>query len=273
MSANRVHAVMAAGIDDPRLLAQWRREPALLRAYGVDPEDLDLNALWKFAGLTAKVRHNGLREDLPLTFRLLNVAGLEIEVFSSYASYIASQGGHYADSVEARAEALLSFLEQWLDFKQHAHALLWDLMRHETALSRLSRSAAAAQAFPAAESGPARASSKPRIRGEIILQEFSFDPRLLGAILQEKIPRLETAERGTFHFCYWRGKAAVEIYILPLDALTFYLLSLADGERTAAELVRIMGGGARLQKGVLRALSDLATIGMLNFAPASGLDS
>jgi len=68
MTASRVHAVIAAGLENPQLLERWQREPDLLRKCGVDPDKLDLNALWKFAGLTAKVRHAGqLRPRLPLT--------------------------------------------------------------------------------------------------------------------------------------------------------------------------------------------------------------
>ena len=74
MIASRVHAIVAAGLENPELLARWKREPESLRAYGVDPAAFDLDAIWKFAGLTAKVKHNGLRFDLPLTFRRIREA-------------------------------------------------------------------------------------------------------------------------------------------------------------------------------------------------------
>jgi hypothetical protein len=268
MIASRVHAVIAAGLENPQLLTLWRREPNQLLSYGVELAELDLNALWKFAGLTAKVRHNGLRTDLPLTFRLLNVAGLEIEVFASYASFAAAEGRRYADSPEERAQDLLSFLGHWLDFDKREHALLWDLIRYELALTRLSRTAAPISNLrsgePLAQRQP-RAQSLPRVCGEIILREMSCDPRLVGAKLQEKSPRLEEVSIGTFHFCYWRRDAIAEIHILQIDELAFYLLSFADGKRSAANLSRLLGGSRRPSKGFLKALAGLAAVGIIAF--------
>ena len=174
MNASRIHAVIAAGLDNPQLLARWRREPELLRDCGVDPREFDLEALWKFAGLTAKVRHNGLRAELPLTFRLMNVAELEIEVFASYASFHASEGGQrYANNVESRTQYLLAFLERWLDFERREHALVWDMIRYELALTRLSKLAVDIPS-PVDESPAqpvARAASVPSLRGEVILSD------------------------------------------------------------------------------------------------------
>src|ERR1051325_1267801 len=135
MIAGQVHAVIAAGLKEPGLLARWKQEPETLRECGVDPDAIDLEALWKFAGLTTKVKHNGLRADLPLTFRLLNIAGLEIEIFGAYAAFHA--GKSFGPTVQERIDELSYFLEQWLDFDKREHALLWDLIRHEAALARL----------------------------------------------------------------------------------------------------------------------------------------
>ena len=135
MNASQVHAVIAAVLKKPGLLARWKQEPDILRECGVDPDLIDIDALWKFAGLTTKVRHNGLRADIPLTFRLLNVAGLEIDVFGAYSTFHADRS--FGPTVQARSDDLLLFLEQWLDFDKREHALLWDLIRHELALARL----------------------------------------------------------------------------------------------------------------------------------------
>src|SRR5215470_2056585 len=270
MTASRVHAVIAAGLENPHLLARWRDEPDLLRNCGVDPNDLDLDALRKFAGLATKVRHNGLREDLPQTFRLLNVAGLEIDVFAAYASFCASEGRRYADTAEARAQDLLSFLEHWLDFDILTHALLWDVIRYELALTRLSR-LAASPALPSGETmarRATRATSAPRVCGDIILHEMRCDPRAVMAALQEKSPRLTETPLGTFYFGYWRRSAAAEIHILQLDALGFYLVSLADGKRSPADISRMLCGNRRPARGFLKAFGELATIGILAFDPA-----
>lgn len=266
MNARRVHAVIAAGVENPELLALWQREPELLRNSGVDPDKLDLSALWKFAGLTAKVRHNGLRADLPLTFRLMNVAGLEIDVFASYASFRASEGGRYADTTDGRTQDLLIFLEHWFDSDRREHVLLWDLIRHELALTRLSRKSQRPLDPDAARqvlSNTPRATSVPRLCGDVILHVMRSDPRVVGMALRDKAPRLDEAPLGTFHFCYWRKRGGAEIHIIQLDELGYYLLSLSDGKRSAADLSRLTGGSGRPAGGFLRALGELADFGIL----------
>ena len=143
MTAARLHAVVSAGIANPALIARWRSDPELLRGHGIEPSTLDLDALWKFAALTVKVRHNALRDELPATFRLMNVAGLEIELFTAYAIDIATRHARFAPTAEGRTLDLLVFLEGWIDRDNWNHILLWDLIRHERAMGRLARTSPA----------------------------------------------------------------------------------------------------------------------------------
>ena len=57
----RLHALVSAGIENPALIARWRADPELLRGHGIEPSMVDLESLWRFAGLTVKVRHHALR--------------------------------------------------------------------------------------------------------------------------------------------------------------------------------------------------------------------
>ena len=70
MNARRVHAVLAAGVENPTLISEWRAEPARLVRLGIDPECLDLDALWKFSGLTIKVRHKTVVLGLNITSKI-----------------------------------------------------------------------------------------------------------------------------------------------------------------------------------------------------------
>jgi hypothetical protein len=78
-------------------------------------------------------------------------------------------------------------------------------------------------------------------------------------------PRLDEVSLGVFHFCYWRRCEASEIHILQLDELGVYLLSLVDGKLSTAALSRLIGGSSRPAKGLLKALGELAAIGILAF--------
>jgi hypothetical protein len=266
MKANKVHAVIAAGLQSPALISLWREDPNQLRKCGVEPESFDFDALQKFAGLTTKVRHNGLRLDLPLTFRLLNVAGLEIELFSAYATFRAASGRGYADTTAGRAEDLLHFMEHWLDFDRREHVLLWDIMRHELALMNLT-SLNPTLSWPKLSSATKipRPADVPHIRGTIILNEMRSDPRVVGAVLQEKVPRLNEVEFGTFNFCYWREESAAAINFLHLDELGFCLLTLIDGATATATLSRTITGENKTSRGIVNALGELAELGIIDF--------
>jgi hypothetical protein len=267
MSARQIHTILAAGVDNPALIARWRAEPELLRGHGVEPSQVDLDALWRFAGLTVKVRHHALREELPASFRLMNLAGLEIELFASYASERAAQGAKLAPTTEGRALDLLGFLEGWLDRDNTAHALLWDLIRHERALGRLARTAPAVGSSPDLRRGepptPPAVDVVPRIRGEIVQHEMTSDPQAVARALDDRTLDLAAIPRTESRACYWRTDAGPEVAILQLGELAFGALALVDGKRTAAEIYRALGGGRRPPSSFLAILGELQTIGLV----------
>jgi len=264
MTAKQVHAVLAAGVEHPDLITHWQSEPQALRSHGLEPEAIDLAALRKFAGLTVKVRHNGLRADLPMTFRLMNVAGLEIEVFASYAAFRAEQGERFAATTEARTYDLIAFLEHWLDRGRREHVLLWDLIRHEWALARLAR-VSPPTPEPAAGTARPTGSAVPYVRGHIVLHEMVCDPRVVVDVLRQSNPALDQVPLQPQRFCYWRPEAASAVHILQLDEFGYYALSLVDGNRSVSALAQAMGCGRRPTRGFLQLLSELAGIEILAF--------
>jgi hypothetical protein len=263
MNARRVHAVLAAGIERPDLIAAWLDDPQRLRQHGMDPESVDLAALRKFAGLTLKVRHNGLREDWPLTFRLMSVAGLEIEVFTAYALFLASRRSPCAPTAQTRAHDLIAFLAQWLDRSRTDHSMLWDLVRHEEAMARFAASAGAEPHESALRPTPT-AASIPCIRGEVILHEMCCDPRSVAAALRQSTPPLEQVSLSEHRFCYWRP-ATGDVRMVEVDAFGYYVLGLVDGRRSVADLSRALGAGRRPGRPFLRLLSQLGAAGILQF--------
>lgn len=267
MMARRVHNVLAAGLENPALIARWRSDPELLRGHGVEPAQVDLEALWKFAGLTVKLRHHTLRDELPGAFRLMTIAGIDIELFAAYAIDRATRRAKLAPTADGRALDLLGFLEGWIDRDIAAHALLWDLIRHERALGQLVRAGLAAGSSPNLRAvDPATSPSPhvvPRIRGAIALHEMTSDPRVVAAAITGAAPDLAAIPRTRFLVCYWRAGDGPRVEIVQLDELGFFALSLVDGVRTAAEIYRGLGGGRRPSARFLEVLGELQTIGIV----------
>ena len=259
MTARQVHAVIAAGVEDPSLLARWLDEPERLRRQGVDPAAFDLIALRKFAGMTVKVRHNGLRHDLPLTFRLLNVTGQEIEV--GLRRLRAADGAGDAPTTEGRTRDFMNFLEAWLDRGRPEHVMLWDLIRHEHALAQVRR---ASPAQSSAKSVATSAAAVPHVCGAIVLYEMKCDPRAVAAALHESRPPFGDIAFETRYVCYWNA-GGDGIRVIDLDAFGYCALSLVDGARSVADLSEAMGGKRRPSRAFLRLLGQLGQAGVIRY--------
>jgi hypothetical protein len=259
VSLARVHAVMAAGVDQPQLLEQWMADSAQLRALGVEPDGFDLPALAKFAGLGVKVRHNPLRPMFPLGFRLMSVAAIEIDLFSAYALQRSREGRAFAVDMAQRARDLVAFVGGWHDPAIRAQTLLWDALRYELAVAQLREPQPATIAMPVA-------SRAPRIRGDIALHELQSDPRVLAEVLHASAPDLDDVPLQPQAFCFWRAPdndPAGDTAVIAVDALGHHLLSRIDGRRSAAALARELGGGRDAERAVSIGLDSLAAIGIL----------
>ncbi len=260
----RVHAVLASGVEHPRLLEQWRQQPETLRELGIEPDTLDLAALGKFAGLSVKVRHNPLRPMMPLTFRLMSVAAIEIDIFAAYAAFRSRQGLRYAGAMPARARDLIEFLGGWLNLGDHTHALLWDAIRYEDAVARLGVwYESSARDVEPSNLEPSDVASAPRVRGDILLQELQSDPRSLADALFASVPDLDQVPLQPQYRCFWRAPDGDDAAVVVLDAFGYYLLSLLDGRRSIAVLARRLGGGSGMTGAVRDALQTFAMLGIV----------
>jgi hypothetical protein len=298
MSLARVHAVLAAGVEHPRLLEHWRETPNDLRALGIEPDTLDLDALGKFAGLSVKVRHNPLRALLPLSFRLMSVAALEIAVFSAYAAQRSRRGLGYAPTMPERAHDLLDFIGEWHDPNDHIQSLLWDAMRYEYALAQLgpwfveaSVEDAASDRVPE-DSAPKHCASKqraskhraakheaskhqaskhrdaPSLRGESVLLELQSNPNDVARVLHASTPDLTQIDQDSVCLCVWRAPESSNVAVLALDEFGLALLAEIDGVRTPQALARRLGGGRGAAAAVREALRSLAEIGIAEIGTA-----
>lgn len=266
VTARQVHAVIAAGVENPRLIEVWQRQPELLRQVGVDPDSLDFTALRKFAGLSTKVRHNGLRQYLPLSFRLMSVTTIEIEVFASYSVHCSLIGRTLAATPLRRADDLIDFLGQWLDLADRNQRVLWDIIRHEYALSVLAtRALPPMHAWTHVSLLSPDATSIPSICGQLLLRELSCDPREVSEVLRQRTPPLETITLKQSYIGYWASDASAEVNVLYLDEYSQCILERVDGELSAAQLCEHILGSQELTAQFVSALAQLAGMGLLRF--------
>lgn len=264
MNARRIHAVLAAGVQNPDRIARWQKDPQSLLRLGVPSGALDLDALRKFSGLTVKVRHNGVRQRLPLTFRLMSFTGLDIEIFAAYGAFMAERQQAFASDPERRTQDLMDFLAQWLRPDRVEHALLWDMARHERALAILGRPEMPPHLGADADAHAHPPSHRPSIRGAVQLHEMQSDPIAIAPLLFEPNPRISEVKLAARFFAYWKPGVDQELQILELDAFGFYLLSFARDARSLSDLSQKLGGSRRPSAAFRRCATRLADVGIFS---------
>jgi hypothetical protein len=268
LSARQIHALIAAGLGNPGLLDLWRRDPATLSRAGIEPLDIDLEALRRFSGLATKVRHPDLRDTLPLTFRSLECAGLEIDAFAGYTAIATTLRRVKTTTLSDKVSAFVTFLESWLDVDDPDHLLIEHISRHEAALARLKHQITIGGTAIEGGGGWPTAQTIVRICGTLILCEFALDPCRASEMVPPGVKALPRLPRKRFRLGYWWNGRTPEIQIIELDELGFRLLSLADGYRSVeAVAALLLGTGIAVPPaslfGPLKQLADLKVVAMI----------
>ena len=236
------HTIVAAALVDAQRLQDWRAHPLLLAELGIEPSTLDLDALAGFVGLAEMIRHNQCRADLQLTFRLLFLAGLEIEFFRDYAPRSLARRRQGLKSTADRLAGLLEFVTEWASCGDPVRLLIRDVLQHEYIVATVR----AAENVPTAEAatGAPGPQAIPRPRGYLSVQRTSCDPRQVAAVLRDRDPELSRIVRGSRTFAY-HSEAPTSLRMLELDPGVGALIQAADGQTTLEGIgMRLLGDAA-----------------------------
>lgn len=261
--APRVHAALAAAMANPALLEDWRNDPAALQDIGIDKGQTNLAQIRNFIGLVTKVRHNDLRTNLPLTFKLLDRAGLSISFFADYADKAVVLRAAGRPTPAAKNEALRTALGAWLDLADPVHSLIWDMLRHEQSILSLRQDGQpASPGFP-----PARLGSGTILHhnGLVFHHEMTCHPSDVEAIMRRREARFEDIPRQRALYAYFADRQSGRIRISDVDEITSVMLDLADGTRSIGDMAATLrAAGVKLQARQLVALAgELIESGML----------
>ena len=261
MNARRVHAVLAAGVENPTLITAWRVEPARLTRLGVNPAAFDLDALWKFAGLTIKVRHNGVRQQLPCTFRLMAVAGIEIGLFADYAASRKASGQRYAATTR-RDQRPRQFITNWIDPSGRSTPCS-ATSRGTNTPGRVNTHAGSAIRDDVTKTVRAVDSSRQPSRGSAA-GSCPRDAHNL-FLLADAASRGSAAGRRRASARGIAGRRRLSEIAGWSSTSSHYQLSLVDGCRSIADLSQTLGGGRRPTRHFTRSLAQLEDVGLLTF--------
>jgi hypothetical protein len=267
LNTARVHSLIATCLAEPeqidRLVGDGSDE-ASHRAG--EHRGLDVEGIRLTAGFITKTRHNPLRRTVPWTLKALKVAGIELDVFASYAVPFAARRREGPLDDGERTRAFVDFLLNWLDPNDANHLLVRDIARHEM-LTRALRDVAGTQNPP-----PLASSSKPgpncvpSIRGSLHIHTTSCDPRKAIDALSAASHSLPELERRQFCFGYWNDGRSPTVEVFELDPAGTMLLAQIDGVRSFLDIARDLAEshGCNIDpKAVMNGYQEAMALGMI----------
>lgn len=256
LSARVAHSAMATCVADPERLAREAAMPPAQRTRAL--RELDLDSLADFMGLTEKVRHNQVRGDLQMTFRLLRITGLEIRLFRDYAPSSLRRRAHGLTSPAQRLDGLVEFTQTWAGADPQ-RCLVRDVLRYEHTVAAFRRDTSIED-----DRGPAalRPDSVPVPHGRIVTVEASCQPVAAVEVLRAQEPDLGLVERRRYDLVYHRSPSG-RFRVIEVEPGTPALLDAVDGRSTVRRLTERLVGDDGYVGAVCAAYQSLTDLGLL----------
>lgn len=251
-SAALTHSVLAAALADADRLAAWRADPGRLGEYGIEPSAMDLDGLADFAGLAERVRHTQCRRPLQMTFRLLWVAKLEVELFRDYTPVSLRRRRAGLNTTADRIAGLAEFVAEWAE-GDPTRGLVRETLDHEHILARL-RNAEVPVPPPGASASRPDEPAVPLPNGRLIVRTSSCNPWQVADVLKASKPDLGSIERGSWTLIYRRGFDG-SLTVSEVDRGLGALVGMVTGDADVAELA----GRLRVPQDLLSAMLDRLT--------------
>ncbi|HUB55881.1 MAG TPA: hypothetical protein VMB04_12040 [Mycobacterium sp.] len=255
-----VHSVVAAAVADPSRLQAWTVNPSGLTQLDVDPAELDLEAVADFAGLAEKIRHNGCRHQLRMTFQLLNQSGLEIQLFRDYAPHSLRRRQRGLKSPLQRVDGLAEFIGRW-SRGDPLRSLIRDVLLHEQALM-LMHAADTDRPQRCSRARPMR-QPVPAPNGVLVVRTLTCDPRQVQQVLQTPPADLADIRRGRWTFVY--HKTIEQLRMLEVEQAVGHLLTVVDGRRSVDRMSEQLFGNSSETPALMPLLDQLVAIGLLRW--------
>lgn len=261
--APNVHAALAAAMSDPALLESWLSNRLALRAIRIDERQIDLTGIRNFVGLVTKVRHNDLRTALPVTFRLIDKAGLSIPLFADYAVKAAALRRCGKPTQVQKIEALAEYLKGWLDLENAVHSLAWDIFRHEHSVLLLRQAKPSMRLAP--EVGKISPGTVAQPGGLMFHHEMTCRPSEVEAALKDRNCDLAAIPRRRTLYAYFGDEQSGRLRISEIDEATFVILDLADGTRSVGNIASVLrqSGVSVKDRQLCQIVGELVSSGML----------
>lgn len=247
---------MATCVADPDRLAREAATPPAQRPASL--RDLDLDSLADFTGLTEKVRHNQIRADLEMTFRVLRLTGQEIRLFRDYAPTSLRRRAQGLTSPIDRLNGLVEFTQTWAGTDPERRLVL-DILRYEHTLAVFTRDSTVDDDCRPTQLVP---DSVLALHGRCIPVVTTCDPVAALEVLRAGEPDLDSIERRRHDLVYHRSPSG-RIRVLEVEPGARTLIEAVDGQASVRQLTERLLGEDDYLSAVRDAYQMLTDLGVL----------
>ncbi len=189
----------------------------------------DLNAIRKFSAFISKVKHNFLWNDFPITYKLMHIYALEIEIFADYLPlYHQSKEKPLLDTL-SKVNHFIQFLTPYLQKKKgKKYAVLFYALIHEDAIRQLKQ--AVNIILPIPKTSTFTQHSKLSINGAFYLVKLPIAPEDINewTLPEKKIVFAKTKNS----YLYWRRASTLNLEIITLGTEAIHVLNALKADCT-----------------------------------------
>jgi hypothetical protein len=272
-----VHSVVATALTRPGVLNDREGDLAGRLQAGSKAIGLDLASVNDFAGLAEKVRHNQIRYELELTFRLLRLFELEIALFRDYLPTSLARRQRGLTKPADRVIGLAEFAPEWAGDDEH-RCVVRDVLIHECILAAfrgdIERLGGDMGNAPDSEDGCGHAiaatpNSVPAFRGSVVVRSMICDPDQVADVLRDREPDLTLIRRESRTAVYQRS-SSLGVRVLSTDMGVGELITAVDGRADVRAIAqRLMVPDPQLPM-LTRAYTQLRDLRVITLAVPGG---
>lgn len=214
--------------------------PAQNEWLSVPPDSLQ--SLRLFSAFIAKVQHNYLWNDFPLTLTSIRKSGIELDIFGAYLP-IHQQNRKIkpALGMEEKKNRFVNFFKAYTqNRKEPAYVKAHAIITHEEIYRQAKKKNITTDwpATPNSEKRPGR-NSIPVVNGRVWLASLSINPSSIGnPLVKDNEVKMYIRKK---RYCYWQEEQQEELRVFEVSKNTALVIEAIDGKKKISQLNALKG--------------------------------
>jgi hypothetical protein len=238
ISNARIQSVFAKAILDVRFLDSLEGKkkiysPGEKKSLRLTPQNIQ--SLRLFSAFIAKVQHNYLWKDFPLTLTTIRKLGIDLEIFNAYLStHQQIRKEHPAPSIEEKKNRFIRFFKNYTSRKTESSFIQANtIFIHEDIYRQAGEIPEPPDKNKKKSTGRTGMKRIPEINGRIWIAELHMNPGFISSILSsDELLKIYNRKK---RYCYWLNKKNEELQIFEVSKKMTGVLQAINGKKSMGQ--------------------------------------